>query len=77
MNMRKKKIIRREDCVTDEQKLAYSKQQYERHEAAGRGKPSDIFSVGPPETEDWHQPEYHIMVAARQRAQPRLLRRGK
>lgn len=73
---KRKKLIKREDCHTDAQKLAYSRQQYDLYAAIGYGKPSDILDLEkfPMETEDWHQPEYWIMRKKADRERQRLLR---
>ena len=73
---RKPKDIRREDCVTDAQKLAYSKQQYYLYKSLAGGLPSEIMDLDrfPMETEPWHSPEYWIAVAKAAREKQRLLR---
>jgi hypothetical protein len=73
---KRKKLIKCEDCHTDAQKLAYSRQQYDLYAAIGHGKPSDILDLEkfPMETEDWHNPEYWIMRAKAEREKRRLLR---
>jgi hypothetical protein len=72
--MRKQKPIRREDCRTEAQKLAYSRQQYERRESMGE-LPSGILDLEkfPLETEPWHSGEYWIAVARAGREKRPLL----
>lgn len=67
---KRKPELRREDCITHEQKLAYSRQMYERWLAIGENEPPSVlldFKRFPPETEDWHHPEYFIAWANAER----------
>ena len=74
--MRKRKPIRREDCHTEQQKLAYSRQQYDLRQSIGE-LPSEILDMEkfPLETEPWHSGEHWIAVARAEREQRRLLGR--
>jgi hypothetical protein len=82
MRKRRKRDIKFEDVVTEEDKLQYSRMMMRRwEEAAESGKPSAIldaerFPLEDP-TKPWMSPEYHVMVARRERERQRLLRRVK
>ena len=67
--------LRREDCNTEEQKIAYSRMMYERWESDVGEMPSAIldFEMFPLEREPWHSPEYWIMRAKAEREKRRLL----
>ena len=74
--MGKQKPIRREDCHTEQQKLAYSRQQYDLRQSMGE-LPSQILNLEkfPLETATWHSGEYWIAVARAEREKRRLLGR--
>ena len=77
MRKQRKPDIRREDCHTEEQKLAYSRQQYDRWQTVGYGKPSEMVDPErfPLESEPWHGPEYWIAMAKSERERKRLQRK--
>ena len=61
---KRKPELRREDCITHEQKLAYSRQMYERWLAIGENEPPSVlldFKRFPPETEDYITRVFHRM----------------
>jgi hypothetical protein len=72
--------IRREDCHTEQQRLEYSEMMYRRWQSIPHDAPPSVlldFERFPTPTEDWHHPEYHIMVAKAERERMRLLGRAK
>jgi hypothetical protein len=69
-----KRDIKREDVVTEADKIAYSRMMYERWQSVGE-LPSEILDCDmfPLETEPWHSGEYWITAAKAEREKRRLL----
>jgi hypothetical protein len=73
-----KRDIKREDVVTEADKIAYSRMMYDRWESIpDDALPSYIIDnahLFPLESEPWHSPEYWIAAARAQEQKERALR---
>ena len=75
---KRKPDIRREDVKTEADKIAYSRQMYERWESIPDNAPPsyiiDNAHLFPLETEPWHSSEYWIAAARAEEQKQRALR---
>ena len=75
--MRKQKDIEKADVKTLADKIRYSKQMMRKWtEAAETGMPSALLAFPLP-TEDWEQPEWHVVIERAERERLRMQKRLK